>query len=118
MNDAMHQPVMDSVQSKSLNIRLRAKRQGELTKVTALMLHPMHTGMRRSADGSVIPAHFIRRFEIFCEDRRVLQGQLSISVSEDPLLRFGFRGGVPGEMISLDWTDNFGETRSASTQIT
>lgn len=99
------------------SIRLRAKRQGSVTEVTALMLHPMQTGMRVDADGKTIPAHFIRQFEVRCQDRPVLQGQLSISVSEDPLLRFGFRGGLSGERISLTWTDNLGETRSASTRI-
>ena len=100
------------------DIKIRASLSGDETTVKCLMSHPMETGMRKdSKTGELVPAHFIE--EVVCKhkDEVVLTANWSGGVSKNPYLSFKFKGGVAGDPITVAWTDNKGETQSASDQI-
>jgi sulfur-oxidizing protein SoxZ len=92
-------------------IRIRARWASGQTEVHVLMPHPMETGMRRDPKGDLIAAHYITDVEIATSGRVVLAANLSLAVSQDPLLHFRFRGGAVGERITVTWLDNVGQRR-------
>lgn len=98
-------------------IRIRAKWANGMTEVMLLMPHPMETGLRKGADGRLIPAHFITDLEVRVETRTVMSARMSHAVSQDPLIGFRFKGGQPGQNLTVAWVDNTGQSRSDSAPI-
>ncbi len=92
-------------------IRIRALFRDGATDVHVLMPHPMETGLRKDESGRLVPAHFITEVQINCAGRTVLAATFGRAVSVDPLLHFRFRGGQPGQSVSVAWTDTEGEQR-------
>ena len=101
----------------SESIRIRARLSGGLTEVRVLMLHPMETGLRKDETGAFVPAHYITTARVSSGERTLLQARMTLAVSRDPLLAFRFRGGKPGDPVSVSWTDNRGQHLEASTFI-
>ena len=100
------------------SIKIRAKLKGDTVTVKALMTHPMETGSRKdSKTGELIPAHFIK--EVSCESggKKLLVADWSGGVSKNPYLSFKFKGGSKGDELKLTWTDNKGNSDSASAKI-
>lgn len=100
------------------DIKIRAKLSGDETTVKCLMSHPMETGLRKdSKTGERIPAHFIQ--EVVCKhkDEVVLTAYWSGGVSKNPYLSFKLKGGAVGDPIEIAWTDNKGESKSATENI-
>jgi sulfur-oxidizing protein SoxZ len=98
-------------------IRIRAKSKGGMTEVMVLMLHPMDTGLGLDAAGGARAAHHISDVEIRVGERVVLRSRFSIAVSKDPLISFRFKGGEPGDRISVTWTDNRGDRGTGAASI-
>jgi sulfur-oxidizing protein SoxZ len=99
-------------------IRIRAKLKEGMTEVSLLMPHPMETGLRKDAAGSTVASHYITDVRVSVAERPVLEAQISIAVSRDPLLYFRFRGAKLGERLTVAWTDNRGDTRIDEALIT
>ena len=100
------------------DIRIRAKASGGETEVKALMTHPMENGMRKdSATNEPIPAHFIKEVVCKWEDEVVMTASWSGGVSANPYLAFKFKGGAAGDPVTLTWTDNLGESETATAEI-
>jgi sulfur-oxidizing protein SoxZ len=97
--------------------KMRASVTDGVTEVRALMQHDMENGRRKDESGKPIPAWFITGFKAQHNDRTVLEGQFAASVSKNPYLIFRFRGGAPGDRVSLSWEDNRGETRTDEVAI-
>ena len=98
-------------------IRIRARAVQGRTEVTLLMPHPMETGMRKDDSGRFVPAHFITEVQVAAAGRVVLQARLSQAVSQDPLLSFRYRGGLPGDRLEVRWSDSRGDQRSDETSV-
>jgi sulfur-oxidizing protein SoxZ len=98
-------------------IRIRARCVNGLTEAAVLMPHPMETGLRHGDGGATLPAHFITEVRVSVKGRTVLEARMSIAVSQDPLLRFRFRGAHAGDPITASWTDNLGQRRSDESLI-
>ena len=77
-------------------MRIRAQNKDGVTEVRVLMSHIMETGLRKDADGNVIPAHFIKEVVATCNDKEVLSAQWGPAVSRDPFRSFKFKGGEAG----------------------
>ena len=101
----------------AIPIRIRAKAVHGLTEVLLLMPHPMETGMRKDDSGAFVAAHFITDVQVALEGRSVLEARLSQAVSQDPLLSFRFRGGAPGQLLRVSWTDSRGDRRSDEVRV-
>lgn len=93
-------------------MRIRAARTDDRTEVKVLMSHPMETGLRKDPSGAVIPAHHIVQVIAKCNERVVLAAQWGPAVSQNPFVLFAFKGGVPGDIVSVTWTDTAGESRT------
>ncbi len=100
------------------SIKIRASEKDGETTIKALITHPMETGSRKdSATGKLVPAHFIQ--EVICKHNgtTVMTAEWSGGISKNPYLSFKFSGGAKGDNVELSWTDNKGESDSASGQI-
>jgi len=91
------------------SIKIRTKRQGEITLIRLLIEHPMETGRRREKDhGDLIPAHFIEHLSIQHNGKTVLESQFTTAISRDPYLSVRLRNGQSGDRIRVSWQDNLG----------
>ncbi len=100
------------------SIKMRAKLDGDVTTVKALISHPMETGQRKDKKtGKVIPAHFIQ--EVTCEHKgnKVLTSLWGPAVSKNPYLSFRFKGAAKGDAVKLSWVDNQGGSDSLEAKI-
>jgi len=102
----------------SKSIKMKAKAENGETTVKALIKHPMETGQRKDKDsGKMVPAHYIKEVTCSYQGEPVLTTEWGPTISKNPFLSFKFTGGAPGEMIELAWTDNKGDSDSASATI-
>lgn len=100
------------------SIKVRAKLEGDVTTVKALIQHPMETGqVKDKKTGKLIPAHFIQ--EVKCEHNgtSVMTALWGPAVSKNPYLSFKFKGAKAGDTLKLSWVDNQGGSDTVDTQV-
>jgi len=93
-------------------MKIRAALKGEVTEIRVLMGHPMETGQRKDAAGATVPAHFIQSITVDVGGKRVVDGQISGSVSRNPVFGFKMKGAKVGDKVVVNWIDNKGDKRS------
>lgn len=98
-------------------MRIRAVAKDGMVNVKVLMAHEMETGQRKTPEGKLVPAHFIRTVTATHQGKVVLAGQWGPAVSKNPFLEFNFKGGQKGEKVLITWEDNKGEKRSDEATI-
>jgi sulfur-oxidizing protein SoxZ len=98
-------------------IRIRSRRRDGGVDVMVLMLHPMESGLRKDANGRQIPPHYIVAATVTVDDRVVLDAELGIAVSRDPLLQFRLEDAPVGALIRVHWRDNHGEQQQAEARL-
>ena len=98
-------------------MKIRASFNNGVTEVKVLMAHPMEGGLRKDAQGKIIPAHFISEVTATYGGKVVLQCLWGQSVSQNPYLAFKFKGGAKGEKIQINWKDNKGDARTDEASI-
>ncbi|MBI4290728.1 MAG: thiosulfate oxidation carrier complex protein SoxZ [Betaproteobacteria bacterium] len=98
-------------------MRIRASMVGERVEVKVVMAHAMETGLRKGSSGAAIPAHFIQTVTVEHNGNTVLSAQWGPSISRNPFLHFRFRGGIPGEKVTVTWIDNRGDRRTDQATI-
>lgn len=99
-------------------MKIRAAVKEGVTEVKILMQHNMETGLRKEADGTVVPAWFITDVKAQHQGRVVLEAQFGLSISKNPYLVFRFKGGATGEKVMVSWVDNTGDKRTDEAEIT
>lgn len=100
------------------SIKIRAKLDGDVTTVKALVQHPMDTGQAKDKKtGQLIPAHFIQ--EVTCDHNgnTVLTALWGPAISKNPYLSFKFKGAKAGDTLKMSWVDNKGQSDSIEAQI-
>ena len=93
-------------------MRIRASMTGDKVEVRVLMSHEMESGQRKDAGGNLVPAHFIQNVTVSHAGKTVLSAQWGPSVSKNPFVHFRFKGGKPGEKVTINWIDNKGDRRT------
>ena len=93
-------------------MKIRASVAGDSTEVKVLMSHEMETGLRKDAQGNVIPAWFIQNVTIAHNGKPVLSAQWGPAIAKNPFLSFKFKGGAKGDKVKITWTDNHNDTRT------
>jgi sulfur-oxidizing protein SoxZ len=88
---------------------MRAKEQGGLVTVKALVKHPMETGQRKDKNGNKIPEHFIQQITAKANGEVIMEAQWSPAVSKNPYLAFQYDG-KKGDTIEIAMVDNEGKT--------
>lgn len=100
------------------SIKIRARLKEGVTEVKALMSHPMETGRRKDKKtDKLVPAHFIQEVVCTWKEKEVMKALWSGGVSKNPYIAFKFKGAAKGDTIQLSWTDNKGESNSATAEI-
>ena len=98
-------------------MKIRARMQGDVAEVRVLMGHPMETGQRKSSDGKIIPAHFIKQIRAELNGKVVFEAAISQAISRNPLFAFKVKGAKAGDKISITWEDNKGDKRTDTVTI-
>jgi sulfur-oxidizing protein SoxZ len=97
--------------------KMRAKLKDGTVSVKALMSHIMETGLRKDKKtGEKIPAHYINKVTVNKGDTTLMTAHWSGSISKNPMLSFEYAGAA-GDQLTLNWTDNKGETGSAEATV-
>ena len=98
-------------------MRIRANIVGDKVEVRVMMSHEMETGQRRDAQGDIVPAHFIQNVTVTHAGKTVLSAQWGPAISKNPFVHFRFKGGKPGEKLTISWVDNQGDKRTDEATI-
>lgn len=99
-------------------IKVRAKQSGDITKVKALISHPMETGFRKNKKtGKKIPAHFIQEVTCKYKGKTVFTANWGPAVSKNPYLAFELKNVAKGDTLTLSWVDNKGESASIDASV-
>lgn len=98
-----------------INVPETAK-HGEVIQIRAMIAHPMETGYRMGPNGANIPRNIIRRFICTYDGEEVFSADLFPAVSANPFIAFTLVATTSGT-ISFEWTDDAGETQTASAEI-
>lgn len=99
-------------------MRVRAQAAGDKVTVRVLVGHEMESGMRKAADGKIVPAHFIQTINATHNGKIVMNAQWGPAVSKNPFIQFSFAGAKAGEKVVLNWVDNKGDKRTDEATIT
>ena len=99
-------------------MRIRAQAAGDKVTVRVLISHEMETGMRRAADGNLVPAHYIQTVSATHNGKTVMSAQWGPAVSKNPFIQFVFKGAKVGDKIAVSWVDNKGDKRTDEATIT
>lgn len=92
-------------------IKIRAKLDGDVAEIKALMPHDMESGLRRDAEtGELVPAHYITDVVAEHNGEVVLTAYWGPAVSKNPYLSFSFSGAAAGDKLKLTWNDNKGDS--------
>ena len=93
-------------------IRIRATLQGDVADVRVRMAHPMETGLRKDADGRLVPIHYIRTFIARLNGTVVFEAQTSQAISRNPVFGFKLTGAKARDKLAVTWQDSRGESRT------
>ena len=97
-------------------IKIKAKAEGGVAEVKALISHPMDLPRKDKTTGQEIPAHFIQELVAELNGKPVMTALWSCGVSKNPYLAFKVKANA-GDTIKLTWKDNKGESDSAEEKI-
>ena len=90
--------------------------EGEVITIKAMIQHDMESGYRRDQMGRRIPRNILTHFECVYGGKRVFFAELNVGVAANPFISFYTRATESGELV-FRWTDQHGETWSASKSI-
>jgi sulfur-oxidizing protein SoxZ len=98
-------------------IKIRAKAEGGVAEVKALISHPMEAGGRKDkATGQPIEAHYITELAAELNGKSVMTALWGGGVSKNPYLAFKVKAKA-GDTVKLAWKDNKGESDAAEAKI-
>jgi sulfur-oxidizing protein SoxZ len=92
-------------------------KKGDLVEVKALVSHVMETGLRKDADGNVIPRKILNKFICMVAGKQVFAADFETSISANPYIQFKFRAEESGSVV-LTWVDDDGSTIVGQESIT
>ena len=99
-------------------IKVSAEVQGDMTRVKLHIKHAMENGRREDKEtGQLIPASFLREIHVTHGDKTVFSANLGIGIAKDPFFSFSFLGGVSGDVLTISWLENSGESGSHTATI-
>ena len=92
--------------------KIRASIKDGEGELRMLLAHPMENGLRKEADGSLVPAHFIKTLSIAVNGKPMIECSLGPGISKNPLFAFRLADVKAGDKVTVAWVDNRGEGRS------
>jgi sulfur-oxidizing protein SoxZ len=101
-----------------MSIKCKAKVNGDVVDVKALMKHEMETGLRKDKKtGEPIPAHHITEIVCLHNGSEIFRCNMGPAISKNPYLAFSVAGPKSGDTLQLTSMDNKGETDSGETVV-
>ena len=97
-------------------MRIRAQVQGGGAVVRVLMSHEMETGLRKDADGKLVPRLIVSSLAVTYNDKPVLNATLEPAISANPYLSFFVRVEESGT-LKFRWTDDNKQSWTAESKI-
>ncbi len=91
--------------------------RGDTIVVNSIVSHPMDTGFFRRADGSPIPAYFIKDVIVSYGGQQIARFQWTSGISRDPVISFTLKADKEAP-LAMVWTDNKGGVFKQSVDIT
>jgi sulfur-oxidizing protein SoxZ len=95
----------------------KTARKGEIIEIKAMIAHPMETGYRVGTSGQPIPREIIHHFVCTYNGEEVFAAEFFPAIAANPFLAFSTVATASGT-LSFAWTDDKGETQTATTEIT
>ncbi|HEX4894204.1 MAG TPA: thiosulfate oxidation carrier complex protein SoxZ [Hyphomicrobiaceae bacterium] len=83
-------------------------RNGEVIEVRTVLTHVMETGLRKGADGQVVPRDIINTMTATYAGKEVFKASLQAGTAANPAVNFHMRVAGPGD-LELTWTDDAGK---------
>jgi len=97
-------------------IKIRAKLNGDVAEVKALLPHDMESGFRRDPQtNELVPAHFITDVVAEHNGEVVLTAYWGPAVSRNPFVAFSYKGAASGDTLKVRWKDNEGDSSVTET---
>lgn len=90
-----------------ISIPAKAKK-GDILEIKTLASHPMHSGFRRDAIGSLIPRDIIKNFRCEYQGLLVFEAEFGPGTAANPFLSFHFRADKSATVKFL-WVDQNGD---------
>ena len=87
--------------------------RGEVFRVKAIIGHAMETGLRRDAQGAVIPRHIINRFECRYRGVAAFSATLHEAMAANPYFEFHLRATESGP-LDFVWIEDGGQSHTLS----
>ncbi|MCP4983065.1 MAG: thiosulfate oxidation carrier complex protein SoxZ [Gammaproteobacteria bacterium] len=98
-------------------VKIRAHEIDGQVTVKSVINHPMETGLRKiKKTGRKIPSHFIKEVIVSRNRRIVMEAFWGKSISRNPFLSFQIAG-RKGDLITISWLDNRGNSDSTSARV-
>ncbi len=99
-------------------IKVRTKTKDRITTVSAMIRHPMETGRRKDPEtGVIIPIHHIQEVTCLLNDETVMTTVMGTGISKNPFIAFHIEDVDKGDILTLSWVDNLGESDSIKVVI-
>ena len=93
-------------------MKIRAALKGDIADIRVLVAHPMETGQRRDAAGTLVPAHFIQSMMVMHNGNTVYDAQWSQAISRNPVFAVRVKGAKLGDKVVVGWVDNKNDKRT------
>jgi sulfur-oxidizing protein SoxZ len=90
--------------------------RGEVITITAIVAHPMDTGLFRTPEGKPIPAYFIKDVVVTYGGEEIARFEWTSGISRDPMITFTLRADREGP-LAFRWTDNKGAVFEKSVNV-
>lgn len=90
-------------------IKMQLHKKGDRTEIEIQVLHPMEPGdaLPQKSGNRRLP-FFLQSIVIQLNEKNLVEGQLSASLSKNPKFGFSFSGIKAGDKFTVSWTDNKG----------
>lgn len=96
---------------------VKAKKTGDVYKVSTVLIHPQHTGMAKNKKtGEKIPAHYVTEMKVQLAGSQVCSMDCSAALSQNPFIYFYVKGSS-STPLKVTWKDNKGKTYENSTKL-
>ena len=99
-----------------IHVPAEAKR-GEVIEIKTLISHPMESGYRVGANGTMIPRNIIRQFVCTYNGDEVFRAELSPAIAANPFISF-FTVATESGTIAFEWRGDNGFAASEHAVIT
>ncbi len=92
-------------------IRLRATVDEQGALIKALLAHPMENGIRKTAAGEIATAHYITEVTLRINGEVVTTLLTGAGIAANPLFAWRVAGVIRGDIVTIAWRDNLGNTQ-------